>query len=102
MVFFHGVSDSDTQVAYARIAAHVAEKASKMNSGALDEFLSGADPWLIAKALCTGATIVTHEKLNMDIKRKFLILNACVAFGVPCMNTFGFLSKLKARFVLPG
>jgi hypothetical protein len=99
--FFHSVSDEETQAAYARIAAYVAEQAPNMKVGALEEFLSGADPWLIAKALCTGATVVTHEVRNLEAKRKFLIPNVCEHFGVGYMNTFELLGGLKAKFVLP-
>ncbi|AXM97590.1 DUF4411 family protein [Pseudomonas plecoglossicida] len=98
--FFHSVSDEQTQTAYTRIAAHISEQAPKMKAGALDEFLSGADPWLIAKAISTGATVVTHEVLNLDVKRKFIIPNICENFSVPYMNTFELLHRLEAKFVL--
>jgi len=99
--FFQSISDEPTQAAYIHIATHVAEQAPKMKVGALDEFLAGADPWLIAKALSTGASVVTHEVLNLDARRKFIIPNVCKYFGVSYMNTFELLHKLEARFVLP-
>lgn len=98
--FFHGVSDEQTQSAYAQIAAHISEQAPNMKTGALEEFLSGADPWLIAKAISTGATVVTHEVLNLEVKRKFIIPNICRKFNVPYMNTFELLHRLEAKFVL--
>lgn len=99
--FFHAISDDQTQAAYIDVAAHVAQQAPKMKVGALEEFLSGADPWLIAKALSTGATVVTHEVLNLEVKRKFIIPNVCEHFQVPYMNTFELLHRLDAKFVLP-
>ena len=99
--FFHDISDVATQNAYADVAAHVAQQAPKMKTGALEDFLSGADPWLIAKAISTGATVVTHEVLNREAKRKFIIPNVCEHFQVPYMNTFELLHRLDARFVLP-
>lgn len=57
--------------------------------------------WLIAKALSTGATVVTHEVLNLEVKRKFIIPNVCEHFQVPYMNTFELLHRLDAKFVLP-
>jgi hypothetical protein len=99
--FFHAISDEQTQAAYIDIAAHVAQLAPNMKPGALEEFLSGADPWLIAKAICTGATVVTHEVLNLEVKRKFIIPNVCKHFQVPYMNTFELLHALDAKFVLP-
>ena len=93
-------SDADTQTAFADVAAHVAAQVGNMNAGALDEFLSGADPWLIAKARVLGHTIVTHERLNLANRRKFLIPNVCQHFGVECINTFDMLERLEARFIL--
>lgn len=97
---FEEASDADTQVAFANIVTRIAEQAAVMKAGALDEFLSGADPWLIAKAMTTGAMVVTHEVYNPDIKRKYTIPNVCKLFGIPFMNTFELLNKLDARFVM--
>ena len=97
---FIGIDDVETQECFAKVANHVMEKSSLMKVGAAEEFLSGADPWLIAKAMVTGATVVTHEVLNPEIKKKFLIPNICEEFGVDWINTFDMLLKLEARFVL--
>lgn len=97
---FADSSDEPTQIAFGRIVSKIAEQVPLMKAGAFDEFLEGADPWLIAKAMTTGAVVVTHEVYNSDIKRKFTIPNVCSLFGVPFMNTFELLGKLDARFVL--
>ena len=97
---FEDSSDEQTQTAFGRIVTTIAEQAPAMKAGALEEFLEGADPWLIAKAMTTGAVVVTHEVYNPDIKRKYTIPNVCSLFGVPYMNTFELLGKLDARFVL--
>lgn len=47
--FFHTISDDQTQAAYIDVAAHVAQQAPKMKVGALEEFLSGADPGSLPK-----------------------------------------------------
>lgn len=99
--FFHTTTDQDTQLAFAQVAGLVAYQAPKMKAGAMDEFLAGADPWLIAKAMTSGATVVPHEVLNRDAKRKFIIPNVCQELDVPFMNTFELLHRLEARFVLP-
>jgi hypothetical protein len=99
--FFHSTTDQDTQLAFAQVAGLVADQASKMKTGAMEEFLAGADPWLIAKAMTSGATVVTHEVLNRDAKRKFIIPNICQELDVPFLNTFELLHRLEARFVLP-
>ena len=93
-------SDAATQNAFAEIAAHIASQAAAMKAGALEEFLGGADPWLIAKARITGRTVVTHERLNTANRRKFLIPNVCSHYGVECINTFDMLNRLDARFIL--
>ena len=97
---FEDASDERTQVAFGYIVAKIAEQAPLMKVGALEEFLEGADPWLIAKAMTTGAVVVTHEVYNPDIKRKYTIPNVCSLVGVSYMNTFELLGKLAARFVL--
>ncbi|CAI8874940.1 DUF4411 family protein [Pseudomonas sp. IT-P253] len=99
--FFHSTTDQDTQLAFAQVAGLVADQAPKMKTGAMEEFLAGADPWLIAKAMTTGAIVVTHEVLNFDAKRKFIIPNICKELNVPFLNTFELLHRLEARFVLP-
>jgi hypothetical protein len=94
-------SDQSTQTAFAEVAQHLAPLAPQMKvAGALEEFLGGADPWLIAKARVLGATIVTHERLNMANRKKFLIPNVCKHFEVPFMDTFERLNLLGAQFVL--
>lgn len=98
---FLSVSDDATQQAFAEIAAHAAEIAKLMKPGVLNEFLAGADPWLIAKAKSSNAIVVTHEIGNPQIKRKILIPNVCDHFKVPYLNTFDLLLKLEAEFVLP-
>lgn len=98
---FLPVSDDDTQQAFAAVAAHVAAKVGEMKPGALEQFLAGADPWLIAKAMTLkDAVVVTHEEFNPQIKRKFSIPNVCQDFGVQWIDTFDLLSRTEARFVL--
>ena len=78
----------------------MASAAPQMKAGALDEFLSGAAPWLIAEAMTMNATVVTHKQLNLAARRKFLIPNVCQHFGVRFVDTFELLNTLEARFVL--
>lgn len=99
---FIDVYDEPTQACFAMIAEFVVSHAARMKVGAVEDFLSGADPWLIAKAMTTGCTVVTHERHHADVVKKFLIPNVCDVFGVSWMNTFDLLYKLEARFVLLG
>lgn len=100
--FFLPVSDNVTQQNLAAVVTYVAQQQATagMRPGAMDEFLRGADTWLIAKAITSGATIVTHERLNFDCKRKFLIPNICDHFGVAYTDTFTLLHTLNASFVM--
>lgn len=91
--------DELTQQSYIQVVQYVMSLQG-IKTGAQDEFLRGADPWLIAKAIVTRATIVTHEKLDRNIKRKILIPNVCENFGVKYIDTFDLLHDLEAKFVM--
>jgi hypothetical protein len=98
---FWTVSDSATQDAFTKVAAHVANSATQMKAGAVEDFLSGADPWLIAKAMTMpDSVLVTHEQPNPHAKRKFIIPNVCQQFGVKWVDTFQVLGATGARFDL--
>ena len=82
------------------ISAHVASLPD-LKPAAVPDFLSGADPWLVAVAKTLGGTVVTHEQPNPDAKKKIFIPDVCNHFGVPYMDTFELLQRKKAQFVLP-
>lgn len=90
--------DEDTQIVFVEIA--LAVSVGDYNAGNRDNFLAKADPWIIAKAKTTGATVVTHEALLAPNTKKVKVPNICQQFNVPCLNTFQFLRELNARFVL--
>ena len=62
------------------------------------EFAASADAWLVALAKEQGWTVVTHEVLDPNIRKKIPIPNVCNAFGVVWADTFGMLRALGARF----
>ena len=95
---FTDVSDEDTQEAFIEIAKFLADK--DFTSKDTSDFLAGADPWLIAKAKITGATVVTHESLVPDNYKKIKIPNVCRQFDIEYTNTFKLLRTLEAQFVL--
>ena len=98
---FWTVSDEATQEAFTKVAAHVANSATQMKAGAVEDFLSGADPWLIAKAMTmSDSVLVTQEKLDLHRKNKFIIPNVCQHFGVKWIDTFQVLDATVARFEL--
>ena len=98
---FLPVSDDATQAAFAQVAAHVASQTAQMKAGAQEEFLGGADPWPIAKAMTSpDSVVVTHEQFNLQMRRKFSIPNVCQHFSVQWMDTFAVLGHTQANFVL--
>jgi hypothetical protein len=98
---FWTVSDEATQEAFTKVATHVVNSATQMKAGAVEDFLSGADPWLIAKAMTmSDSVLVTQEKLDLHRKNKFIIPNVCQHFGVKWIDTFQVLDATVARFEL--
>lgn len=96
---FLEVSDNTTQEQFIQIAEH-SQTLQNMQPGNIENFLAGADPWLIAKAKTLNAVIVTQEVLAPESARKIKIPNVCKKFGVQYMNTFQLLRKLEACFIM--
>ncbi|MEQ8601275.1 MAG: DUF4411 family protein [Devosia sp.] len=90
------VDDEATQIAFADIASEL--DGSQYHRPGVEKFLSGADPWLIAKAMTLGATIVTHEVANEMVLRRVPIPNLCGARSVTCMDTFDAMRELQVKF----
>ncbi|WP_193164100.1 DUF4411 family protein [Microbulbifer hainanensis] len=90
--------DSATQEAFVEIANYVVS--GDYNSGNRDNFLAGADPWIIAKAKTLGASVVTHEAVLSPATKKVKVPNICKYFDVSCVDTFSFMRQLQAKFVL--
>lgn len=61
------------------------------------EFLQGADSWLIAAAMENGDTIVTHEKRNIDHRetKKVYLPTVAKAFDIRCIRIYNVLRELK-------
>ncbi|ACJ00503.1 DUF4411 family protein [Rhodospirillum centenum] len=93
---FLKVDDVAAQTFFARVAATVQAGAFKPEAKA--QFLSGADPWLVAKAGAIGATVVTQEKYQAGAQRRVPLPNICQAFGVPYIDTFELLKQGAAKF----
>lgn len=65
----------------------------------IEEFMSGADPFLAGVAAESGSTVVTLETPARGRKRKAKLPDACDHLGVKWEDTFGMLRDLGARFV---
>ena len=66
---------------------------------AIELFYQSADNWLIAHALISGYSVVTHESASKT-KNKIKIPIICKDLGVQCTTTFGMLRAEQPRFVL--
>jgi hypothetical protein len=65
---------------------------------AVDEFVRGADPFLVAYALAHGDTVVSHEKPNPNQRNRIKIPDVCQEFHVPYISLFDLLRQTGARF----
>lgn len=95
---FLEVDDTDTQTLFREVA--VAVQNGDYRPPAKAQFLSGADPWLVAKARVIGATVVTMERPEPQAKRRVPLPNLCLRFGVPYIDTFALLRRQAASFNL--
>ena len=60
---------------------------------------SKADPWVIAHAIKENATVVTKEKKDFIKKKtKIKIPHVCDNMGVPWIDDFDFIKRLKIKF----
>jgi hypothetical protein len=71
--------DEETQRRYREVADYVE---SRYPPHRVAEFLSGADPWVIAQAWRDGSYVVTHESRVDQGSKKPKIPNICEHFGV--------------------
>ena len=91
-------SDAGTMSAMGQIATWVHNGTFKPQ--AKPDFLSCADPFLIAHALAHGHTVVSHERLIVGETKKVKIPVVCQQFSVPCITLFDLLRSESARFGL--
>ncbi len=66
---------------------------------AVSTFLQLADYYLVAYALASGHTVVTHEVASASTRR-IKIPDACIGLSVKFMTPFEMLRLERARFVL--
>jgi hypothetical protein len=60
----------------------------------INEFLSGADPWIITHALVTGGTVVTNESALRPNAKKVRIPDICADNTVKCISGYDLLDQL--------
>lgn len=94
--WFVETDDTQTQLAFTEIAEFVV---ASYPEAQVSHFLSGADPWLIAKCKTIGATLVTKEVFAPGAK-KIKIPNICQQFGVSFIPTHEMIRILGNRYIL--
>ena len=96
---FQTTVDEDVITRYGDIMNWVYEQKQYLDTAKAD-FANGADGWLLAYALAyDGYTVVTHEVLSSDIKRKIPIPNVCKHFGMHHIDTYAMLRELKVKLL---
>ena len=96
--FFLPTATKDIATEYATIIQWV--QANYQRQDAVSSFAAKADGWLIAYGKVHGFTIVSEEKLNLDMKKRVANPNVCHHFGVPYCNVFEMLRRTKVKFGL--
>lgn len=81
------------------VRQHTHPDGTRYTPAALNQFAQSADFYLIAQALETGHTLVTHE-VPRNTPTKVQIPNVCLGLRVKCVTPFAMLRTERARFVL--
>jgi hypothetical protein len=92
--FFEPVDDMDTVAALKSIADWV-DANTHYKRPAKSAFLDCADPWLIAAAVASKATIVTYEIRDPDNRSRIKIPDVAHAFNVDCIPPYAMLRVLQ-------
>lgn len=102
----HFLDDEDeaTQLNFATIVEYVLSL-QNINEANRQNFLDGADPWIIAKAMTLKSSgvevkVATHERLVAPNSTKIKVPNVCQYFGIDYVDSFSLLRTLEAKFTL--
>lgn len=94
--FFRG-PNTNTLAALQRVSQWVTSNG--YDPAAINDFLGGADYYLISEAFAGRHTVVTHERPSDSVKR-IKIPNVCLGLRVKVVSPFEMLRNARARFVL--
>ena len=83
---------------YRRLMDWVQEN-PQFNPAARRDFANGADGWLAAYSMVSGAVVVTNESSAPNAAKRVPLPDLCEQFGVPYISPFRMLLDLGARFV---
>lgn len=96
---FRENSDEATQLAIPLVGAAIDKRMPAYTDPAKQEFLRGADPWLIAYCRAHGHVLVTEEVDNPLQINKVRIPAICRALEVKTMNMLQMLRAQQVRLV---
>jgi len=94
---FASTADAEVVRVFGEMMSWVQSEARFMDV-AKAEFARVADGWLAAYALVHGATVVTHETFDPNVRKRVPLPNVCRKFAAPYVNTFDMLRALEVRF----
>jgi Domain of unknown function (DUF4411) len=83
--------------AYGNIMNWVSQQ-GQFSDAAKAEFAQGADGWLVAYAQAKGHVVVTHEVLDLNVRKRVPIPNICQALRVAWVDTFAMMRELGLRW----
>lgn len=83
--------DKITQQNYSQIASYVAMNYEPAH---VNEFLAGADPWVIARSITNGLIVVTHEQKAGRGAKKVKIPNVCEQFDAKWIDLYTMMRRL--------
>lgn len=92
-------TDSQVATQFAQVSQWVTNQ--NYDPAAINTFMQVADYYLIAHALATTFSVVTHEIPSNSIRR-IKIPNVCIGLNIRFMTPFEMLRREKARFILGG
>lgn len=94
---FRSTGDVAVVTAYRKVMDWVMQE-KQYTDGAKSDFAKGADGWLVAYSMVHGCVLVTHEKVNNEVKKRIPIPNVCHHFKVKFCNIFDMLRELGIKF----
>lgn len=96
--WFLDIGEIDIQESYQTIVNYV--ESCPFEEPVKQEFYKCADGWLVAAALAKNATIVTHEKFDLNTKRRITIPYVANHFSIKVIKLFELLHHYKVSFFL--
>ena len=89
--------DASVQTAYSAVANYVL---NTYPAHLATDFLSGADPWIVAHANAKGGDVVTHETRRRDGDYKIKLPCVCDYFNVKTLNVFDMMKAMGVTLKL--